>query len=111
MSFGKMNTRIDIMQTTVSKDGEGFATETATVLATVTAYREDRNASERWANRAVFKEADSLFRFRKIPGLRMTAEMTIMCAGEKYRILSAEDVRSRGMYVEVLAGRLEPSVR
>jgi hypothetical protein len=33
--------------------------------------------------------------------------MAIICGGERYKILSAEDVRGRGMYVEVLAERLE----
>ena len=66
---------------------------------------------ERWSNMAAFSTASSLFRFRKIPELEITADMFITCADGRYRILSAEDVRGRGMYIEVLAERLEPSVR
>ena len=111
MSFGKMNTKIDIVQTSAIKDSEGFATRNDTILASVRAYREDRHGSERWANQAVFQEASALFRFRIIPGLTVTDEMTILCKAERFRIISAEDVRGRGMYVEVLTQRLEPTVR
>jgi hypothetical protein len=111
MGFGKMNTFIEIISTTPTKDAEGFATIGDSVLASVRAYKEDRHGSERWTNMAAFSSASSLFRFRKIPGLTVTAEMIITCSDGRYRILSAEDVRGRGMYTEVLAERLEPSVR
>ena len=111
MSFGKMNTFIDIISTTPAKDAEGFATTGDTILASVRAYKEDRHGGERWTNMAAFSTASSLFRFRKIPGMEVTAEMLITCSDGRYRILSAEDVRGRGMYIEVLAERLEPSVR
>jgi hypothetical protein len=110
MSFGKMNTFIDIISTAPTKDAEGFATIGDTVLASVRAYKEDRHGSERWTNMAVFSSASSLFRFRKIPGLEVTPEIVITCSDGRYQILSVEDVRGRGMYVEVLAERLEPSV-
>jgi hypothetical protein len=51
----------------------------------------------------VLAEASALFRFRKIPGLTVDAAMVIICGGERYNIISAEDVRGRGMYMEVLA--------
>ena len=111
VSFGKMNTFIDVISTAPAKDVEGFAAETDTILASVRAYKEDRHGSERWSNMAVFSTASSLFRFRTIPNLEITAGMIITCADGRYRILSAEDVRGRGMYIEVLAERLEPSVR
>jgi SPP1 family predicted phage head-tail adaptor len=111
MSFGKMNIQIDIIQTVTQKDSEGFATQTDTVLASVRAYREERHGSERWANQAVFQNASALFRFRRIPSLIVTTKMTIVCMGERFRILSAEDVRGRKMYIEVLTEKLEPSVR
>jgi len=106
-----MNTFIDIVSTAPAKDAEGFATTGDTVLASVRAYKEDRHGGERWTNMAAFSTASSLFRFRKIPGVEVTAEMLITCNDGRYRILSAEDVRGRGMYIEVLAERLEPSVR
>ncbi|MDF2645344.1 MAG: hypothetical protein K0Q73_1149 [Paenibacillus sp.] len=111
MSFGKMITRIDIVQMAAVKDSEGFATQNDTILASIRAYREDRHGSERWANLAAFQEASSLFRFRAIPDLIVTVKMTIVCGDERFRIISAEDVRSKGMYVEVLTSKLEPSVR
>jgi hypothetical protein len=109
VSFGKMSAFIDIVRTDQNKDADGFVTSTDTVLASVRASREDRHGNEMWANRAAWSSATSLFRFRKIPGVEVRPSLYIRCSGERFRILSAEDVRERGMYVEVLAERLEPS--
>ena len=103
MSFGKMNLWISIAVETIVKDAEGFATKTDTVLAAVHAYREGRHGSQKWVNRAAFSEATDLFRFRAIPGLTVTTEHVILCDGERYEIISVEDVKGRGMYLEVLA--------
>ena len=103
MSFGKMNTFIDIVEKTVSTDDEGFKSEDTAVVATVRAYREGRHGSEKWANRAVFSEATDLFRFRVIPDVTVTADMRIICGNRTFEITSVEDVRGRGMYLEVLA--------
>lgn len=111
VSFGKMNTFIDIISTIPTKDKEGFATKGDNILASVLAYKEDRHGSERWTNMASFSSATSLFRFRKIFGLKVTNKMVIVCDDGRYQILSVEDVRNRGMYVEVLAEKLEPTVR
>jgi len=111
MSFGKMNTQIDIISTAPVKDAEGFVTQGDHVIASARAYKENRHGNERWANMAAFSEATALFRFRKIPGVEITNSLFIVCGDERYRIVSAEDVRGRGMYVEVLAEKLEPSVR
>lgn len=111
MSFGKMNTQINIISTAPVKDAEGFVTTGDTVLASVRAYKEDQHGSERWANMAAFSEASALFRFRKIPGLTVDATLIVACAGGQYRIVSAEDVRGRGMYVECLCEKLEGSVK
>ncbi len=109
MSFGKMNLRISIAVETIVRDAEGFATKTDTVLATVHAYREGRHGSQKWVNRASFSEATDLFRFRAIPGLTVTTEHVILCDGERYEITSVEDVKGRGMYIEVLAKLMEAS--
>lgn len=109
MSFGKMNKFIEIVQKQVALDDEGFQTETDVVVATVRAYREGRHGSEKWANRAAFSEATDLFRFRTIPGVKISAEMRILCDGSAFEITSVEDVKGRGMYVEVLAKEVEPS--
>ena len=106
-----MNTLIDIIRTVPVKDSEGFAAESDTILATVRAYKEDRHGDERWANMATFSTASALFRFRVIPSLDVSTSLFISCADGRYRILSAENVRGRGMYVEVLTEKLEPSVR
>ena len=103
MSYGKMNTPIEIVSTTPTKDAEGFATSGDAVIANVRAYFEQKNSTERWRNNAVFAEASALFRFRVIPGLTVDTTMIIICGDERYNILSDEDVRGRGMYVEVLA--------
>ena len=111
MSYGKMNRFIEIISTKPAKDAEGFTTSGDTVLANVRAYKEDRHGNERWANMAAFSAATSLFRFRAIPGLMIDTSLFILCGGDRFRILSAEDVKGRGMYVEVLAEKLEASVR
>lgn len=105
MSFGKMNTPIDLVIMRKAKDDEGFAVTTYDCVASVRAYREGRHGSQRWANLAAFSEATDLFRFRAIPGLKVTTNHILMCDGEKYDITSVEDVKSRGMYIEVLAKR------
>ncbi len=111
MSFGKMNTQIDIISTAPVKDADGFVTNGNHIVASVRAYKEDRHGNERWANMAAFSEATALFRFRKIPSVVITTSLFIVCGGEQYRIISAEDVRGRGMYVEVLAEKQEGTVR
>ena len=107
MSFGKMNVAISIAIEAVTKDSEGFATKTDTVLASIHAYREGRHGSQKWVNRAAFSEATDLFRFRAIPGLRITTEHMLLCEDERFEITSVEDVKGRNMYLEVLAKKTE----
>ena len=111
MSFGKMNTLVDIVQTAPMKDAEGFVSNGDLVLATVRAYLEEKHGNESWANRAAFSSASALFRFRKHPTLTVTTDMVLVCDTGRDRILSVEDVRGRGMYIEALAEKLEASVR
>jgi len=106
MSFGKMNARISIAEETVTKDTEGFATKTDTILAAVRAYREGRHGSQKWVNRAAFSEATDLFRFRVIPELPITTAYVILCDDERFEITSVENVKGRGMYLEVLAKKV-----
>lgn len=109
MSFGKMNTQIQITQKQVTLDGEGFQTESNVVVATVRAYREGRHGSEKWANRAAFSEATDLFCFRTIPGVKISTDMRLFCDGTVFEITSVEDVKGRGMYIEALAKEVQPS--
>jgi len=107
MSFGKMNTRIDLFLPTVTKDAEGFSRTEDIILATVRAYREGRHGNEKWANRAAFSEATDLFRFRAIPNITVTTQMILSCEDGRFDITSVEDVKGRGMYIEVLAKKVE----
>lgn len=111
MSYGKMNTFINIVSTVPLKDADGFVTKGDHIVASIRAYKEDRHGNERWANMAAFSEATALFRFRKIPDVAITTLLFIVCGDEHYRIVSAEDVRGRGMYIEVLAEKQEGTVR
>lgn len=108
MSFGKMNTFIDLIEKLIVEDTEGFSTETYSTIASVRAYREGRHGTEKWANRAAFSEATDLFRFRRIPGVTVTTAMLVVNDGGRFEITSVEDVKGRGMYVEVLAKEVKP---
>ena len=108
MSFGRMNTLISITREVVMKDVEGFATKTDEVIASVFAYREGRHGSQKWVNRAAFSEATDLFRFRVIPGLTVTTANVILSGDDRFEIASVEDVKGRGMYLEVLAKKVTP---
>ena len=110
MSFGKMNTFIDIVEARKVKDSEGFTSTEDVILASVRAYREGRHGSERWENLAAFSEATDLFRFRVIPGLSLTTSMFLVCEDGRFDITSVEDVKGRGMYIEVLAKKVVSSV-
>ena len=109
MAFGKMNSFIDIIETTQNKDAAGFAQPRDTIVASIRAYKEERHGNKTWSNRAAFSTATVMFRFRAIPDLEVVPSLFISCNGKRYKILSTEDVRGRGMYVEVLAERIEPS--
>ena len=108
MSYGKMNTLISIAREVVTKDMEGFATKADQVLASVFAYQEGRHGSQKWVNRATFSEATDLFRFRVIPSLTVTTAHVIFCGDDRFEITSVEDVKGRGMYIEVLAEKVTP---
>ena len=108
MSFGRMNTLISIAQEVVTKDTEGFATKTDNILVSIHAYREGRHGSQKWVNRAAFSEATDMFRFRVIPGLTVTTAHVILCGDARFSITSVEDVKGRGMYLEVLVKKVTP---
>ena len=108
MSFGKMNTFIDLVKKEVSVDVEGFKSEKEVTLASVRAYREGRHGSKRWANMAAFSEATDRFRFRVIPGVSVTTDLALLCDGDRFEITSVEDVKGRGMYLEVMAKVVNP---
>lgn len=109
MSYGKMNTFIDIIERITLKDAEGFRSQGDQIIASIRAYREGRHGNEKWANRSVFSEATDLFRFRKIPEVTVTTQMIIACCDGRFEITSVEDVKGRGMYTEVLAKEVTAS--
>lgn len=105
MSFGKMTGFAEIIEVIRVKDDEGFTTETETVVAQVRCYREGRHGSQRWANLASFSDATDLFRIRKIPGTDITTKHFLKYNGDRFDIISVENVKGRNMYVEILAKR------
>lgn len=109
MSFGKMNDFAEIIRTVKVKDSEGFSHSEDVTVANVRVYREGRHGSQRWANLAAFSEATDLFRFRAIPGVKITTDFFLLCGGERFDITSMEDVKGRGIYTEVLAKKVIPS--
>lgn len=106
MSFGKMNSFADIVITKKVKDSESFTATVDEVLVSIRVYREGRHGSERWANLSAFSEATDMFRFRCIPGIDITTDHIIVCDGNRFNITSVEDVKGRGMYIEVLAKKV-----
>lgn len=109
MSFGMMQTFIEIYSTTSVKDAEGFATKGEQLLIRLRAYMENRHGNEAWKNRASFTTATALFRFRKPAHIRISSEHVLVCKGERYNILSVEDIREKGMYVEMLVEKITGS--
>lgn len=101
--LGAMNKKASIVKLESLKDDEGFSNEVEVLVAEIRCYKEGRHGSEKWSNLASFSEATDLFRFRKIPGTKITEEMFIIFEEERYDILSVEDIKGRGIYLEVLA--------
>lgn len=110
MSFGKMNGFADIVETRQVKDSEGFTHSENEVLASIRVYREGRHGSQRWANLAAFSEATDLFRFRCILGLTVTTDQFLITEDGRFDIISVENVKGRGMYIEVLAKKEGPTI-
>ena len=100
---------IEIISTEPHKDSMGFASQGEVRLAKIRAYKETRHGNAAWRNRAAFSNANALFRFRTIPGLTVTTAMFIRSDDERYNIISVEDIRGRGMYVEVLCEIVTPT--
>ena len=100
MSFGKMNTPIQVMRPVFTKDADGFAVATNQPVKSTRAYFEQRHGNIRWANRAAFSEATALFRFRVIPGVSIEPLYIIESAAGRFEVLSVEVLGKR--YVEAL---------
>ncbi|MGO1368513.1 head-tail adaptor protein [Senegalia sp. (in: firmicutes)] len=109
MSFGKMQSLIDIYEEKVVKDSEGFSKEKPNLIVKVRAYKEERHGSEMWKNRASFTKATTMFQFRKPPNIDITTDQFIVSKGIKYNIISVDDIRDKGMYIEALAEKITGS--
>jgi len=105
----KANTHIDIISTAPIKDSEGFVTKGDSVIASVRAFKEIKNASEKWANMAQFSTATALFRFRRIPNVEVSTSHIISDSLGRHNILSVDGLSGRGMYIEVIAEKIEGS--
>jgi hypothetical protein len=102
-------------------------------IAACKAYYEPKHGSAKWANLASFSTATALFRFRKIHGAGAAAQMElplpfaagvreepsrvidtscfIVCKHGRFRVLSVDDVHSKGLYYECLTDQVDPAVR
>ena len=109
MSFGKMNTFIELGLIKRVQDDEGFVSSAFERVASVRAYREGKHGSQKWANISSFSVATDLFRLRIIPDVTLTTDHILYCNGEKFDIISVEDVKGRGMYIEILAKKVVPT--
>ncbi len=103
MVIGKLNNLINIISTEPIKDSDGFVTNGDKVIASVRAYFEQKNSTERWRNMSQSGEVNALFRLRTIPGVELNTRHTIICDGKRYNIYSVENIRNRNMYLEILA--------
>lgn len=101
-----MTTPITIRKVTYTNDAEGFRIPHEKLIASVHAYFEPKNSTEKWTNRAVLQSASALFRFRYIPKKIIDTSMVIDCFGKRYNLISVENVRQKNMYYEVI-GKLE----
>lgn len=109
MSIGRMNSTIQIVEKEHSTDQEGFGSLIEVTRANVRALKEGRHGSEKWANFSAFSEATVLFKCRVIPHLLVTPLMLIISDEKRYEIVSVENVKERGMYLEILCKEVKPS--
>lgn len=109
MGLGTMTKKAQLVEVTNTIDSEGFSVGSVKVLADLRVFVEGRHGSERWANLAVFSEATELFRFRKLPNVTVTTKQYILYEGERYNILSVENIKGKNMYIEVLAKKVVAS--
>lgn len=102
-----MNTFVELIEVTSIKENEGFTTDKDVVLANFRAYFEPKHGSEKWVNRTELFSATALFQFRAIPNIKITTDMVLICTHGRFEITSIEDVKGRGMYIEVLGKLIE----
>jgi len=109
VSLGQLKIPIEIYETSVITDDEGFAVKVEKLILKTKAYREERHGSESWKNRASFSSATTLFRIRRNPAIKVTSEHFILLDGEYYNIIGVDDIKDNGMYLEILSQRTSSS--
>jgi len=105
MSFGKMSTRIDIINNVLVKDDEGFSSKGEEIVASVRAYKDEQHASRKWTNMAAYTKANATFQIRKIPDVYIEPGMLIKCETGEYKIISVEIIK--GIYIEIAGEKIE----
>ena len=103
MAVGRMREKARITKLVHVTDAMGFSSVEEITLKEIRCEKEGRHGSEKWANLATFSEATDIFKFRIIPDLKVSEDMFIIYNEERYNILSVENVKGRGMYLEVMA--------
>ncbi|MDD4564716.1 MAG: head-tail adaptor protein [Eubacteriales bacterium] len=79
MGFSQMDVFIKIVTREPVKNAEGFGSQQDIILFSGRAYKSvTEGGSERWRNEAVFSEELTVFRFRRVPGLKITTEHFIV---------------------------------
>jgi len=109
MGLGLMTRKAQLCEDKNVIDDEGFNRKETAVLSNFRVYADGKHGSKHWVNLAAFSEATELFRFRKIPNVEVTTKQYILFNGKRYDILSVENIKGRGMYLEVLAKKVETS--
>ena len=103
MALGRLDTPITFTIMQKVKDEEGFISVKPHPIACVRAYKEDKNTSEKWVNKALLEDVTTLFQIRYIPNIRITTDMQIECFDGTYDIKSVENIKGRNMYLQILA--------
>lgn len=110
MGLSQMDVFIKIVARAPAKDAEGFTNQQDMVLFSGRAYKSvTSGGSERWRNEAAFSEELTSFRFRRIPGLKITTEHFIVDEDGRYNITKVDNVSGRGMYVNLTASLIQPA--
>lgn len=110
MGFSQMDVFIQIIAREPVKDAEGFGNQQDIVLFAGRAYKSvTSGGTERWRNEAAFSEELTAFRFRRVPGLKITTEHFIVDEEGRYNITKVDNVSGRGMYVNLTASLIQPA--
>lgn len=106
--IGRMREQISIKSRVIVIDAEGFQTEVLTEVLSTRAEWESQHATTVWKNRASFTDATDCFYIRK-PAVEIKDDMVIECGAETFEITSVDEIKGRGLWLEILARRSVPS--